>query len=150
MRDLTTGALLAALMAVLLREAWRLPVPRYEPLGAVFLAVVVPATILIFALVLMFRGWREWRRAAAAPGAAIISAANLRFVATMTVAFAWVLAMQLGLSFGVATFGFVIACAAVLGAPRTPAAIGATLCIAGILSFGVSFVFARYLDVLLP
>lgn len=150
MRDLVTGALLAALMAVLLREAAALPSPRYEPLGAVFLAVVVPATILAFALILIVRGWCEWRRAAAVPGAVIVSATNLRFVATMSVAFAWVLAMQLGLSFGVATFGFVIACAVVLGAPRTPAAIVATVCVAGILSFGVSFAFARYLDVLLP
>ncbi len=150
MRDLVTGALLAALMAVLLREAWRLPVPRYEPLGAVFLAVVVPATILVFALILVVRGWRDWRRAVAVPGTAIVSTTNLRFVATMSVAFAWVLAMQLGLSFGVATFGFVIGCAIVLGAPRTPAAIATTLCVAGVLSFGVSFIFARYLDVLLP
>lgn len=150
MRDLVTGALLAAFMAVLLREAAALPSPRYEPLGAVFLAVVVPATILAFALILIVRGWCEWRRTAAVPGAAIVSATNLRFVATMSVAFAWVLAMQLGLSFGVATFGFVIACAVVLDAPRTPAAIATTVCVAGILSFGVSFIFARYLDVLLP
>ncbi len=150
MRDLVTGIVLAVSMAVLLREAAALPVPRYEPLGAIFLAVVVPGTILVFALVLIVRGWREWRRAATAPSAAVISATNLRFVLTMAVAFAWVLAMQLGLSFGAATFGFVIACAVVLGAPRTPAAIASTVCIAGVLSFGVSFVFARYLDVFLP
>lgn len=150
MRDLVTGIMLAVSMAVLLREAAALPVPRYEPLGAIFLAVIVPATILIFALVLMFRGWRECRRAAAAPGAAVVSRTNLRFVLTMTAAFAWVLAMHLGVSFGVATFGFVIACAGVLGAPRTLAAMAMTVCVAAILSFGTSFVFARYLDVILP
>jgi hypothetical protein len=150
MRDLVTGTFLTVLMAVLLREAWRLPAPRYEPLGAVFLAVVVPGTILVFALILIVRGWREWRRATGGPGAGFVSTTNLRFAATLATAFAWVLAMQLGLSFGVATFCFVIVCAAVLGAPRTTTAMATTVCVAGILSFGVSFIFARYLDVLLP
>lgn len=150
MRDLVTGIVLAVSMAVLLREAAALPVPRYEPLGAIFLAVVVPGAILAFALVLIVRGWREWRRTAGGPDGALVSATNLRFGATLATAFAWVLAMQVGLSFGLATFLFVIACACVLGAPRTLAAMAMTVCVAAILSFGTSFVFARYLDVFLP
>ena len=151
MRDLVTGALLAALMAVLLREAADLPVPRYEPLGAIFLAVLVPAIILGFSLLLVVRGLRGLRNGAdAAPTGRLVSRDNLRFTATLATGFVWLLAMQLGVPFGFATFGFVAVCAFVLGAPPALGSMGLTLVVALVLSFGMEFIFHRYLDVILP
>jgi hypothetical protein len=151
MRDLVTGTLLATLMVVLLHEAVGLPVPRYEPLGAIFLAVLVPAIILGFSLMLVVRGLRGLRSGAdAAPPGRLVSRDNLRFTATLSTGFVWLLAMQLGVPFGFATFGFVAVCAFVLGAPTTPGSVGLTLGIALSLSFGMEFVFLRFLDVILP
>ena len=151
MRDLVTGALLATLMAVLLREAAGLPVPRYEPLGAVFLAILIPGLVLGFSLVLIIRGVRTLRNGVdAASAGRLVSRDNLRFTATLATGFAWLLAMQLGVPFGFATFGFVTVCAFVLGAPTAPGSLGLTLGIALVLSFGMEFVFLRYLDVILP
>lgn len=151
MRDLVTGVLLAAFMAALLREAAALPTPRYEPLGAIFLAIVIPSLILGFSLVLAVRGFREMRTDAdVLRSGQLVSRDNLRFAATLATGVAWLLAMQLGLPFGFATFGFVAVCAFVLGAPTSPGAIGMTLGVALALSFGMEFVFLRYLDVILP
>jgi putative tricarboxylic transport membrane protein len=151
MRDLVTGLLLAVLMAVLLREAANLPTPRYEPLGAIFLAVLIPSLIFGFSLLLTVRGVRELRRDADVPRSGkLVSRDNLRFAATLATGFVWLLAMQLGVPFGVATFGFVTVCAFVLGAPRSAGPVGLTLGVALVLSFGMEFVFLRYLDVILP
>jgi len=151
MRDLMTGTLLAVLMAALLRQAADLPTPRYEPLGAIFLAILVPSLILGISLVLAVRGFREMRRDGDAPRfGRTVSRDNLRFTATLATGLAWLLAMQLGLPFGFATFGFVTVCAFVLGAPKTSGSVGLTLGVALALSFGMEFVFLRYLDVILP
>jgi len=151
MRDMVTGVLLATLMAVLLREAAGLPVPRYEPLGAVFLAMLIPGLALGFSLVLIIRGVRALRNGTDAPWAGrLVSRENLRFAATLATGFAWLLAMQMGIPFGFATFGFVAVCALVLGAPTTPGSVGLTLGVALMLSFGMEFIFLRYLDVILP
>jgi hypothetical protein len=151
MKDLVTGALLTALAVVLLREAARIPSPRYEPLGAIFFAVLIPCLILGFSIALIVRGLRAWRsEAATAPASRLISYDNLRFFATLSTGFSWLLAMQLGTPFSIATFGFVIACAFVLGAPRAPSSLGLTLGVALALSVGMEFLFSRYLDVILP
>jgi putative tricarboxylic transport membrane protein len=151
MRDLVTGLLLAVLMAVLLREAASLPTPRYEPLGAIFLAVLIPSLIFGFSLLLTVRGVRELRRDADVPRSGkLVSRDNLRFAATLATGFVWLLAMQLGVPFGVATFGFVTVCAFVLGAPNSAGTVGLTLGVALVLSFGMEFVFLSYLDVILP
>lgn len=151
MRDMVTGVLLATLMAVLLREAAGLPAPRYEPLGAVFLAVLIPGLVLGFGLVLVVRGARALRKGTDAPRAGrLVSRENQRLAATLAAGFVWLLAMQLGMPFGFATFGFVAVCALVLGAPTTPGAVGLMLGVALALSFGMEFVFLRYLDVILP
>jgi hypothetical protein len=151
MKDLVTGALLAALMVVLLREAAGIPSPRYEPLGAIFFAVLIPCLVLGFSIALIVRGLRAWRtESATAPVSRLISRDNLRFFATLSTGFAWLLAMQLGTPFAVATFGFVIACAFVLGAPRAPSSLGLTLGVALALSVGMEFLFSRYLDDILP
>lgn len=151
MKDIVTGAMLAVLMAVLLREAGKLPMPRYEPLGSIFLAMVIPALILVFSLALIAKGmWKRRDDVGVSPKSKLASPTNVRFAATLATGFAWLAAMQLSVSFGTATFGFVLACALVLGARRTPAALGITLCVASALSFGAEFLFSRYLDVALP
>ncbi|MEO7242553.1 MAG: tripartite tricarboxylate transporter TctB family protein [Variovorax sp.] len=152
MKDLFAGLFLAALMAVFLFQAAALPPPRYEPLGAAFLAKLVPGLALMLALLVAVRGARRMVRGNAGPTDASTDKGRtaVRTLAMLACIAAWGAAMQAGLSFRISAFAFVVASALVLGIGRRLSNAAVLLLVALVFSFGVDWLFRSYLDVILP
>lgn len=151
MKDVVAGLVLAGAMVVLLLSAQGLPEPRYEPLGAIFLALAVPALTLLLSVFLLVRGALGLRRNPPAFGLSHGSRlAGLRILSMLVLMAVWVGVMQGETTFRWATAPFIIASALALGVPLRLASLVMLLAVALVLSFGVDFVFRSYLDVILP
>jgi len=150
-KDLLTGLVLACLMVVLLASAQQLPAPRYEPLGAVFLARAVPAAALLLSLYLIVRGAiglrrERWSMTVSTAG----RVTGIRTVAMLLLMAAWVALMQGAATFRWATLVFLLASGLVLGVPRRASNLLLLLVVAVVVAFGMDLVFRSYLDVILP
>lgn len=151
-RDMVTGGILALVSIVLLSQAMTIPGPRYEPLGLRFLAVLVPALILLLSVALTVRGYLRGRTEsqASAPFRPQTMLRTLSIFAVLVV-YAAALEARLGFAFYVVTTAIFFFAASLLTArPPSLRAGLITLIIGGVLAYGIAWLFTEILYVSLP
>lgn len=161
MQDRWIAIVLSLLMAGLLWNAQSMPDPKYEPLGARFLAELVPATILVLALALLARSFLRPQATVSEPSVSVSDfltgilgrlSKTIQIFACLVV---YVIALELKggiVGYLAATIVFFCVMAGLLlrgnaGTNRDRILVVAVACT---LAFGIAWLFHEYLNVSLP
>jgi hypothetical protein len=142
---------LFAVSAALFLEAAGLPVSRFERLGAGAFPMIVHGTLMALLLGAIVATIRRLPRAAYARFAADVRdwAVARRLVFFLFACLGLYLAVMPVVGFAPATFVFLAVMQGVL-APKTPVALGTTLVLALVFSYGLNWLFAEVFNVFLP
>jgi hypothetical protein len=148
---LISYAALFALSARLFAEAWAVPTSRFEVLGAGAFPMMVHGVLMALLAAAIVRSLRSIPRTAYAAFPAIAArwVAARRLVFVTFVFLAVYLAAMPVLGYPIATLIFLLALTAAL-APKTPVAMGVTVVLALLFSFGLNWLFAEVFNVFLP